>query len=252
MARIIATAKAVNAAADQLIAEGNEVTVIEVHKRTGGSYTTVKQHLDQWQAQRARQNELVQETPDDVRTQATEFATHLWSTAAKLARLEFVANITKAQADAQESQLRLGEAESEIARLDHLETQQSQLIEQLKEQLHQSEIIRVEALTTARQIPGLEKALLDSQQELKLARKEAGASAIEAAKLSGEITALRMQTAAQQKERAQHKKTTTSVSPKAAHSGTADANAPTLTGYSRAQKCKTPREAGLVLESAMS
>ena len=115
MARAIVTPEAVAEAAQALLASGQEPTVILIQERTGGSFTTVKRHLDAWKTAQAAPQVAV---PEAITAAGEELLRHVWQAAAK--------QIAQAQAEAEETaqaqigaiRAQLAEAETAIARLE--------------------------------------------------------------------------------------------------------------------------------------
>jgi hypothetical protein len=67
MARQIVTQHAVNEAAEALILEGSEPSILAVQSRIGGgSYSTVKRFLDVWKQERAEAATAAPDTPPEV------------------------------------------------------------------------------------------------------------------------------------------------------------------------------------------
>ncbi|HEU4324476.1 MAG TPA: DNA-binding protein, partial [Roseiflexaceae bacterium] len=64
MAPKVATQESVNEAAEALLAAGQEPTLRAVQERTKGSYSTVKRHLEVWQAQRKAAPPVVEPPPE--------------------------------------------------------------------------------------------------------------------------------------------------------------------------------------------
>ena len=87
MARAIATREAIFAVADAIRAEGDEPTVILVQARIGGgSYTTTKRLLDEWEAVQTSKPTVIVELPAEIATRAEETVRALWLSATALAR----------------------------------------------------------------------------------------------------------------------------------------------------------------------
>lgn len=113
MARAIVTQETVAAAAQQLLDAGEELTIVTVQAKIGGgSFSTVKRHLDDWKAQR-KAGGAPPAAPDAVIQRATELARLVWQEASALAAQETMQ--ARAEADRQVEQARAAEAEAERA-----------------------------------------------------------------------------------------------------------------------------------------
>ncbi|MBN8490155.1 MAG: DNA-binding protein [Burkholderiales bacterium] len=81
MTKSIATAESVQAAADQLHAEGREPTIDAIRERIGGgSETTVLRHLQRWR-ETPRASIAAPPLPSSVTTVFDGFVARLWSEA---------------------------------------------------------------------------------------------------------------------------------------------------------------------------
>ena len=232
MACQIVTQQAVTEAAEALIVEGAEPSIVAVQARIGGgSYSTVKKFLDVWKQQRAEAATAAPETPAEVQAKGQEFARIVWALASReaqaeaqqakdeaqaavaavrvelaeatneIARLE---GVEAAQAEAQQAKdeaqaevaavrVELAEANNEIARLEGVEAAQAETIDQQAAKLREVELALAEAQTQARRVTELEKSLADLRAELDASRKDATDKAVEAGRLAGEGEALRAQ-----------------------------------------------------------
>src|SRR6185295_15875411 len=86
MAKTLVTQEAVFAAADALLAGGKEPGIIAVQERIGGgSYSTVKRHLDDWKAQRQATQQRAMDLPEEIVTRGNEFIRSLWAMASEQA-----------------------------------------------------------------------------------------------------------------------------------------------------------------------
>lgn len=181
MARAIVTPEAVAEAAAALQAAGQDVTVILVQERTGGSFTTVKRHLDAWRAAKAAPQVAI---PQEIMGAGEELLRHVWQAAAKL--------IAQAQAEAEEMaqaqigaiQAQLAEAETAITRLeqqlDEAEARRGEAEALGQEQRQRAE--RAEAAQTAleRRIAQLEA----EQTEAERRQREEGEAQLKALQMA--------------------------------------------------------------------
>ncbi len=194
MARQIVTQQAVTEAAEALIVEGAEPSIVAVQARIGGgSYSTVKKFLDVWKQQRAEAATAAPETPAEVQAKGQEFARIVWALASREAQAEAQQAKDEAQAEVAAVRVELAEATNEIARLEGVEASQAATIDQQAAKLREVELALAEAQTQARRVPELEKSLADLRAELDASRKDATDKAVEAGRLAGEGEALRAQ-----------------------------------------------------------
>lgn len=194
MARQIVTQQAVTEAAEALIVEGAEPSIVAVQARIGGgSYSTVKKFLDVWKQQRAEAATAAPETPAEVQAKGQEFARIVWALASREAQAEAQQAKDEAQAEVAAVRVELAEANNEIARLEGVEAAQAETIDQQAAKLREVELALAEAQTQARRVPELEKSLADLRAELDASRKDATDKAVEAGRLAGEAEALRAQ-----------------------------------------------------------
>ena len=194
MARQIVTKQAVTDAAEALIVEGAEPSIVAVQARIGGgSYSTVKKFLDVWKQQRAEAATAAPETPAEVQAKGQEFARIVWALASREAQAEAQQAKDEAQAAVAAVRVELAEATNEIARLEGVEAAQAATIDQQAAKLREVELALAEAQTQARRVAELEKSLADLRAELDASRKDATDKAVEAGRLAGEGEALRAQ-----------------------------------------------------------
>lgn len=194
MARQIVTQQAVADAAEALIVEGAEPSIVAVQARIGGgSYSTVKKFLDVWRQQRAEAATAAPDTPAEVQAKGQEFARIVWALASREAQAEAQQAKDEAKAEVAAVRGELAEATNEIARLEGVEASQAATIDQQAAKLREVELALAEAQTQARRVAELEKSLADLRAELDASRKEATDKAVEAGRLAGESDALRAQ-----------------------------------------------------------
>ena len=194
MARQIVTQQAVSEVADALLAEGLDPSIVSVQSRIGGgSYSTVKRYLDAWKQARAEVHAAATDVPPAILSKGQEFAQVVWALASKAAQQE--AQIIKDGARAELAAIRadLANANTEIARLESLETTQVATIEAQQAKLREVELSHADALAQARRVPELEQTLFQLRTELQVCRNDATDKAVEAGRLAGEAEALRVQ-----------------------------------------------------------
>lgn len=194
MARQIVTQPAVNEAAEALVAEGSEASIVDVQSRIGGgSYSTVKRFLDVWKQARAEAATAAPDTPPEVQAKGQEFARAVWALASREAQREVQQTRDKAHAEVAAVRADLTQATTEITRLEGVETAQTTTIDQLHARVREVELALAEAETQSRRVPELEKSIAEIRFDLEVSRKSATDKAIEAARLAGEAEALRAQ-----------------------------------------------------------
>lgn len=194
MARQIVTQQAVTEAAEALILDGAEPSIVAVQARIGGgSYSTVKKCLDVWKQQRAESATAAPDTPAEVQAKGQEFARAVWALASREAQAEAQQAKDEAHAEVAAVRVELADAHNEIARLEGVEASQAATIDQQAAKLREVELALAEAQTQARRVAELEKSLADLRAELDASRKEATDKAVEAGRVAGEAEALRAQ-----------------------------------------------------------
>jgi len=187
MARQIVTQDVVDKAAEALVAEGLEPSIVAIQARAGGgSFSTVKRYLDIWKQRRAEAAAAAPETPPPIRAKAEEFARAAWALAYEEAQQE--TRQAKALAAAEIAALRaeLAEANTEIARLEANEVRLNAAIARNESKLRDAEVARAEFQAQANRIPEIETALDGARQEVTQ-------KAVEVGKLTGEAESLRAQ-----------------------------------------------------------
>jgi hypothetical protein len=200
MAKAIVTREAVFEAAEALTTAGNDPSILAVQERIGGgSYSTVKRFLDTWKAERKSAAPAI-EVPPDVAARGEELVRSLWGAAHGLAEQRIAAVRTEADQQVRQAQAALQAAEVTIARLEAEADQATQQLAEAQQQLVEARTALEEARTAARiaeartaeherQIADLQRQVAQSRDELEAAR----AQAIDQARLSGELAALRQQ-----------------------------------------------------------
>jgi ribosomal protein L29 len=204
MPKAVVTADVVAAAAAQLVAAGQEPSLIAVQAAIGGgSFSTVKRYLDPWRAERAALATVA--VPAAVTGLGGELTVRLWQQAVTQAD-ERVARI-RAEAAEQTAVLAtaLDAAETTIERL---ETEQAALIVQLAAAEAQAttataaqRAAEVVAQTATAQAETLHAHVADLQAQLATAQVQAAAgqaAQLAQAQLTGELGVLRERLDAQQ------------------------------------------------------
>ncbi len=136
MAKPIATFEVVSAAADAIAAAGMEPTLTLVQERTGGSYTTVKRHLEKWFESR-REAAAAAQVPADVVTRGTAFVKELYAHAMQRAQSVVSEPLEHATAALETAQRQVAVAEAEVVRLEGVEQSQAAQIDSLERGLRE-------------------------------------------------------------------------------------------------------------------
>ncbi len=209
MAKAVVTQERVFEVADGLVEQGATPTILNVQDGIGGgSYTTVKRYLDQWRAAAPKQRRAV-ELPEAAVAKLMNLGRDFWSLLDEQAGQQVEALRAATGEEIAAIQAQLDQAEQAIAKLeaerDQAESRAMEQDQALREavQAHQAQTERIAAAEaragelTARvaDLKGeLERA--HAQQAIErdaaaTARAEAQAAAVDAARLQGELTALR-------------------------------------------------------------
>lgn len=117
-------------AAQQLVERNERPTLIEVQRITGGSYSTIRPHLDAWLAQQQAQQVPVIEIPAPLLGRGQALITELWQQATLLAEERVAAVHAEAERQIATLQAQLRDAEAAINSLEQLtEAQAAQVVE---------------------------------------------------------------------------------------------------------------------------
>jgi hypothetical protein len=192
MAKLLATAELVFETAAAFRDESVIPTILNVQERIGGgSYTTIKRHLDTWSASQGFADSV--ELPESLAAKSAELGRVLWSTAVREADKSVrEAKVAAAkQVEAIGNELKF--AQNQIEALELAESVQNDRARELSERLNQSSLDLGEASLKAARVPDLELRLQASQNELATARRDATTKAVEVGRLAGEADALRCQ-----------------------------------------------------------
>lgn len=166
MAKQVATEEAVFAAADALVAEGKEPSLKVVQERTGGSYTTVKRHLEAWEAKRKGEIAAV-DLPADIEVRGRDFVQALYAHALRDAKAAVAEPLALAEAARDKAESERADAEAEVARLEGVEQEQAGRIEALTQRVRE-----LEMSTAAQQATIQEKAAAAARLEAQLAEAQ--------------------------------------------------------------------------------
>lgn len=139
MAKPVATLESVSAAADALAANGVEPSLMLVQERTGGSYTTVKRHLEAWKAKREDEAAAV-DVPADVLARGSALARELYAHALRLAEATIAQPLDLAVTALKKAEGQVATAEAEVARLEDAEQSQAEHIDRLEARVRELEL----------------------------------------------------------------------------------------------------------------
>jgi septal ring factor EnvC (AmiA/AmiB activator) len=193
MTKALVTPDAVAAAAEQLLADGQDPTLILVQERVGGgSYSTVKRHLDAWKARREAPPPATP-VPPALAEKGQALIMQIWSAALRVDDARVAQVQAAAQTQLQAVQQALREAEAVITQHEAAaEVNGQQIAELLAErtQLQQQHAaLEHTALAATAQTEALRADLATLKAELAAAQ----AQLLDQARLEGELTALRRQ-----------------------------------------------------------
>jgi chromosome segregation ATPase len=194
MAKAIATQETVNAAANAMLQEGLEPSIVKLQERIGGgSYSTVKRYLDVWSKAKEEEASAAPQTPAALESQGRAMIRTLWAMAYQETQAESKQVKDQAAAEVAAIAAELNEARIVIGRLESTEEEQSAIIERQQSRLREIEIALVEAQVHARRATEMEQAVAALRSELEAARAQAAQKSVEVARLTGEADALRRQ-----------------------------------------------------------
>ena len=114
----VVTQQAVDAAADAIVAAGGKPTFRLIQQRVGGSFTTLKPMLADWEARRGKGEEVAVEVPDALLARGADLVRSIYAELAQQARVESEAVRKDAEARVKALKAELAEATEEIARLE--------------------------------------------------------------------------------------------------------------------------------------
>lgn len=114
----VVTQQAVDAAADAIVAVGGKPTFRSIQQRVGGSFTTLKPMLANWESSRRENEEVTVEVPDALLARGTDLVRSIYAEVAQQARVESEAVRKDAETRVSAMKTDLAEATEEIARLE--------------------------------------------------------------------------------------------------------------------------------------
>lgn len=114
----VVTQQAVDAAADAIVAAGGKPTFRLIQQRVGGSFTTLKPMLADWETRREKGEEAAVEVPDALLARGADLVRSIYAEVAQQARVESEVVRKDAEARVNAMKAELAEATEEIARLE--------------------------------------------------------------------------------------------------------------------------------------
>ena len=167
MAKKIADRDAVFSAADQLKSEGGDPSIIAVQERVGGgSYTTIKRLLDEWQKERIQKSVELSKVPVDLSSKGADLVHTIWSAANALAQKDVVAIQEKAAQKLEVARRELAEATAEITRLEAIENDLIAENERIAAQLREMELMVARLEVDAARVAELQQDLDRTKERL--------------------------------------------------------------------------------------
>ena len=129
----VVTQQAVDAAADAILTAGGKPTFRLIQQRVGGSFTTIKPMLADWEARREKGEEAAAEVPDALLARGADLVRTIYAEVAQQARVESEAVRKDAEVRVSAMKDELSEATEEIARLEALGSSRAEELETLRE-----------------------------------------------------------------------------------------------------------------------
>lgn len=193
MGRKLVTQELVDEAAEMLLSEGKVPTLIDIQARIGGSYTSVKKHLDIWVKQRSESSELVSPIPPDVDAKGRLLTRAIWQLASQNAQREIENAADKAAEVVATARSELSQAINEIARLERIESDLSANAERQQSRIREAELALAEVQAQASRATALEIELGEFRVKYDALQKEVSEKALAFGRASGEAETLRSQ-----------------------------------------------------------
>lgn len=162
----VVTQQAVDAAADAIVAAGGKPTFRLINQRVGGSFTTLKPMLANWEERRGKGAEAVVEVPDALLARGADLVRGIFAEVAQQARVESEAVRKDAEARVSEVRAELSEATEEIARLEAQGTARAAELSSLRDEHKALELQAAGLKERADQAARLESELRDVRAAL--------------------------------------------------------------------------------------
>lgn len=162
----VVTQQAVDAAADAIVAAGGKATFRLINQRVGGSFTTLKPMLANWEERRGKGAEAVIEVPDALLARGADLVRGIFAEVAQQARVESEAVRKDAESRVVEVRAELSEATEEIARLEAQETARAAELSSLRDEHKALELLAAGLKERAALAARLESELCDARAAL--------------------------------------------------------------------------------------
>jgi chromosome segregation ATPase len=193
MPKPIATYEAVAQTAEALLNESQDPTLIAIQERTGGSFSTIKRHLDVWTAK--RQSAQAVQVPASLAEQGTALVRDIWRATEVQANQAVNAAKIESERLVAAADQHTAEALAAIERLEHTAEAQTNAITRMQADLERYRAAATAAqtalATATAQAHTAEQRVAQLASELAQARSELTTQA----KIVGEAEALRKQVA---------------------------------------------------------
>lgn len=132
----------------------------------GGSYTTIKRLLDEWQKERIQKSVELSKVPVDLSSKGADLVHTIWSAANALAQKDVVAIQEKAAQKLEVARRELAEATAEITRLEAIENDLIAENERIAAQLREMELMVARLEVDAARVAELQQDLDRTKERL--------------------------------------------------------------------------------------
>lgn len=191
-------------AIEQILAEGDEPSLIKIRKRSGASYGTIGPIFERWRAQRQKQRPV--EIPTTLRERGAailEAALQaVWAEAAATMQEQVTKVRDQAEREVEEAQQEQHEAEEALTELEEENTTQAQALDEAQAQIVALHVELEQARATAgaataradelaSRVQSAEQRLAAAENERKEALEQTQQTARELGRLEGEANSLR-------------------------------------------------------------
>lgn len=193
MAETIATEEVVFAAATAMWAQGQKPTIRLLQQKTGGSYTTIKRHLDAWTLEQEMKAQEAFAAPEAVLDKGHELARSLWALARNESQKEVQLAKDQAQTEIASLSQELEFAQGAIGRMEEAEQAHKLALAQCTTQLQETHRLLEETRIVAAKVPDLETRLATALAMNDELHQAATVAAHENGRLTGEASSLRQQ-----------------------------------------------------------
>ncbi|MFC6203224.1 DNA-binding protein [Psychrobacter urativorans] len=169
------TTQQIHAIADQLHEQGIKPTLAEVRKALGGgSFTTISEGMKSWRQDNQQEEQLRQvELPSGIAERLQTLGADMWQTAIDIANDRLVKEREALESIKAKSQAETDEAQEAVKTL---ESEQTNLLEQLDEVTATAEATAITAAQVTAERDMLTQTLSDTQHQLELERAKTAAA----------------------------------------------------------------------------